>query len=73
MTITQVVNWSADANQLLANNGVCDDGDFILFAKNNQYNKSSLKGYYAQAKFQNNSTEKAELFAATCGVEESSK
>ena len=73
VTITQVVNWPVDANQLLANNGVCDDGDFILFAKNNKYNKSSLKGYYAQAHFVNNSTKKAELFAATCGVEESSK
>ena len=73
VTIDDVVPWPADANQLLDNDGVCDSEDFVLFSKNNKHNKSSLKGYYAEAKFVNNSTEKAELFAATCGVEESSK
>tara|TARA_Y100001938_G_scaffold135624_1_gene197487 strand:+ start:5853 stop:6224 length:372 start_codon:yes stop_codon:yes gene_type:complete len=46
---------------------------FILFSKNNSVNCSSLLGYYGSAKFKNNSTEKAEMFATSCEVNESSK
>ena len=46
---------------------------FILFSKNNSVNCSSLLGYYGSAKFKNNSTTKAEMFAASCEINESSK
>ena len=44
-----------------------------MFAKNKEVNSSSLKGYYAEVKFVNNSNEKAELFSIGSGVSESSK
>jgi hypothetical protein len=47
--------------------------DYIMFAKNHAVNTSSLSGYYADVKFKNNSIEKAELFAASSEITESSK
>ena len=47
--------------------------DFLFFAKDNRVNKSSIKGYYSNIKFENNSKVKAELFAATCNISQSSK
>ena len=47
--------------------------DFVFFSKNNEYNMSTLLGYYAQATFINDSTEQAELFAVNANVTESSK
>lgn len=46
---------------------------FYFFSKNNRYNMSSLTGYYGDAKFNNNSTDKAELFSTACEIVESSK
>jgi hypothetical protein len=46
---------------------------FILFSKDNSVNASSLLGYYASVKFKNNSTIEAEMFAAACEIDESSK
>ena len=48
-------------------------GDFILFSKDNAVNMTSLLGYYGSAKFKNNSTAKAEMFATSCEINESSK
>ena len=48
-------------------------GAFILFSKDNQANLSSLVGYYAEAKFVNNSKTKAELFSISATLSESSK
>jgi hypothetical protein len=48
-------------------------GDFILFAKNNAINTSSLLGYYADVKLENNSKVKAEIFSIGGEVTESSK
>jgi len=48
-------------------------GQYILFGKNHEVNTSSMKGYYNSIKFENNSKQKAELFAATCGIDVSSK
>ena len=42
-------------------------GDFIMFSKYTQ-GDSGVLGYYAEAKFANNSTEKAELFAVSSEV-----
>ena len=47
--------------------------DYIFFSKDNSVNLSSLKGYFAEIKFVNDSTEKAELFSIAMNVEESSK
>ena len=48
-------------------------GDFIFFAKSNEVNSSSLKGYYANVTLRNNSTEKAELFSVGAEIQQSSK
>ncbi len=46
---------------------------FYFFSKSNIANKSSVKGYYNEVKFTNNSKIKAELFAASFAVSQSSK
>ena len=46
---------------------------FISFAKDKKVNTSSLLGYYADVKFVNDSTEKAELFSVGSEIAESSK
>ena len=48
-------------------------GAFILFSKNNLVELSTVKGYYAQATFKNDSLDKAELYATSCEIEESSE
>ena len=48
-------------------------GDYIMFSKNKEVNSSSLKGYFAEIKFENFSTEKIELFSIAAEVSESSK
>jgi hypothetical protein len=47
--------------------------DFILFAKNFTPNVSSLAGYYASVKFKNDSPSRAELYAVSSEIHESSK
>ena len=47
--------------------------EYIFFQKNNIVNAGSVTGYYAEAKFRNNSTHPAEMFTASCEVTESSK
>ena len=47
--------------------------DFIFFSKDNKVNLTSLLGYFASVKFKNNSTVKAEMFTASCEINESSK
>ena len=48
-------------------------GDYVLFAKNQAVNTSSLLGYYADVKLENSSIRKAELFSLGVEVTESSK
>tara|TARA_R110002020_G_scaffold1011_4_gene5127 strand:- start:7407 stop:7796 length:390 start_codon:yes stop_codon:yes gene_type:complete len=48
-------------------------GDFIMFGKNKKVNTTSLVGYYAEAQFRNNSSEKIELYSVGSIVTESSK
>ena len=45
----------------------------VLFSKTNAANQGSLKGYYLEATFANDSTKKAELFSVGADVFESSK
>ena len=47
--------------------------DFLLFSKNNQFEISSILGYYSLVRLQNNSKEKAELFSVAMDITESSK
>ena len=49
------------------------EGDYIFFVKNQTINSSSLLGYYAEVKFENNSKEKVELFSVSSEITESSK
>lgn len=46
---------------------------YISFVKDKSINTSSLLGYYASAKFVNNSTDKAELFSVGSEISLSSK
>ena len=45
----------------------------MSFVKDKKANTTSLLGYYAEAKFVNNSIDKAELFSVGSEVTESSK
>ena len=47
--------------------------DYIMFTKNHAVNTSSLLGYYADVKFENNSINKVELFSVGSEITESSK
>ncbi len=47
--------------------------DYVFFSKNNELNMSEVLGYYAEVKFVNDSTSKAELFATTAEISSSSK
>ena len=49
------------------------NNSFIFFSKDNTVNVNSIKGYYGQMQFINNSFEPAELYAVSCDVTESSK
>ena len=54
-------------------NLVPNSGDYISFAKDNQTNANSLKGYFAEVTFTNNARKKAELFAVGAEIQQSSK
>ena len=48
--------------------------DYFYFVKDSRVNKSGLKGYYAEVKFENTgNTKKSELFAISAEITESSK
>jgi len=48
--------------------------DYFYFVKDSRVNKSGLKGYYAEVKFENtDNTKKSELFAISTEITESSK
>ena len=56
-----------------ATSEVPNPNDFIMFAKDSRVNISGLIGYYAEATFKNNSTEKAELYSVASEMTPSSK
>ena len=66
--------FQVDMNDLLSNTpndpGV---GSYWMFVKNQVVNMNGLSGYYADARFENNSKVKAELFAVSSEITESSK
>lgn len=66
--------------QILGPSGVINTGisatvvpQFLSFAKDARINESSLKGYYADVTFKNNSSNYAELFAVSSDIAVSSK
>ena len=48
-------------------------GDYVFFMKNNLVEQSSIVGYYNSVTLTNNSKTRAELFAVSCNITESSK
>jgi len=48
-------------------------GDWVFYLKDTVVDQDDLKGYYASVKLKNNSKDKAELFALSANIEESSK
>ena len=67
-------NGSQTTITCLAENSITNiEGSYIFFTKNNLVETGSLAGYYGSATFTNNSSSKAELYAASCGITESSK
>ncbi len=67
-TLTTTITFNGEDNVVTPN-----ADDFVFFSKDNRVNSSSLLGYYAEIKFTNNSTGKAEMYAAACEISESSK
>ena len=67
------VNTDPDGDGVGLNFTMPTSGDYIFFAKNNEINISALLGYYAEVKLVNDSSEEAELFSLSLGVEASSK
>jgi len=55
--LLEIIRFNTTAGKYVAK-----DGDFIMFSKYDQ-SMGDLIGYYAQAKFTNNSREKAEIFS----------
>ena len=68
--VTAVTDGTITVN-LIGSAPVADD--YIMFAKNHAANTSSLLGYFADVKFENNSTDKIELFSVGSEITESSK
>tara|TARA_R110000824_G_scaffold257459_1_gene446413 strand:- start:15 stop:362 length:348 start_codon:yes stop_codon:yes gene_type:complete len=70
-----VQNISGNIICILMPNGVVPPTtqSFIFFSKDNKVNLSSILGYYGEVEFKNNSLKKAELFATSCEIAESSK
>ena len=73
--ISSIQNRNTNNSKIIINNPNFTpvDSDFIMFAKDNIVNANSLKGYYAEVTFVNDSDEKAELFGVTAEVQQSSK
>ena len=60
--------------QVSLGNGLnIDGGDYVFFMKNNLVEQSSVVGYYNSVTLTNNSKTRAELFAVSCNIDESSK
>ena len=69
-TVTNIVNNVVTIND---NGTAPNPKDYIMFVKNQAVNTSSLLGYYADVKFENNAMEKVEMFSVGSEIAESSK
>tara|TARA_R110002012_G_scaffold293937_2_gene489791 strand:+ start:413 stop:724 length:312 start_codon:yes stop_codon:yes gene_type:complete len=50
-----------------------EPGSFIMFSKDNKVNSSGLKGYYSEIKMSYSNGDRAELFAVSSEITQSSK
>ena len=70
-------NTDPTANTITCNIGATttrpSNDSFILFSKDNRTNMSSLAGYFAEVKMENNSNQQIELFSVGSEIVESSK
>tara|TARA_R110002167_G_scaffold131567_1_gene315354 strand:- start:49 stop:438 length:390 start_codon:yes stop_codon:yes gene_type:complete len=71
---------STEVNQIIVTNSTLTvapvltvNQTYFMFRKNRKVNLASLTGYYAEARLINNSKSKAELFAVSSEVVQSSK
>jgi len=75
--ITDIIPWDGIISTIVCNIDTATTpptgNDFIMFSKDNKANLSSILGYFAKARFRNNSTDKAELFSVAAEIIESSK
>jgi len=69
-TVSEITDYTVTVSAVV---NTPSQGDYILFAKDRLVNTSSLRGYFASAKFENDSKEYAELFAVSSEITESSK
>lgn len=69
--ITNIVGSTISVDDSLG--GTPSTDDFFFFSKAIEANESSLKGYYADVTFKNESKKYAELFAISSEVSPSSK
>jgi|TARA_Y100001973_G_C5021248_1_gene243257 hypothetical protein len=69
-TSTTIANLICDINN---NIPPPPNNSYILFSKDRSVNVSNIKGYYSEVKFNNDSKNKAELFATSCEINETSK
>ena len=74
-TITEIINTNGGFKIIADQDGYTlpQNSDFIFFYKNNIVELSSVVGYYNNITLSNNSTTKAELFAVSSDISESSK
>ena len=69
-----VTGLTNDTVTIDTTNGILPSlNDYILFSKNQAINTSSLLGYYADVKLENNSKNKVEIFSLSSEITESSK
>ena len=72
-----IVELDVDAIQSINYLGVVNTyfnvGDFIMFGKDTTVNTSSLKGYYLELDFENDSKKKSEMFQVGVEMSASSK
>ena len=74
--IREIINPTSSAPSIICDtslNATVPTNSFILFAKSEKVNMSSLLGYYAETKFVCDALEKAELFSVGIDMFESSK
>jgi len=70
--ITQI-NFTQGVITIEEELNIPNKGDFIMFSKSKAANNTSLLGYYAEVKMNNNSEEAAELFSLSSEIAISSK
>lgn len=76
--IREITNPTSSTPSIVCNTSASDAsnvaaGDFVLFAKSEKVNMSSLLGYFAELRMVNTSTDRAELFSVGIETFESSK